>query len=105
MPNPIDFAKVESLRRHMLLRNKDMAELMGVTRMTYYGWLKGKPLRNKNDAKVRSTLRLMLVLLTEHGWPEPQVIAMSPDDRYAELLRLIEEVTRPEEAEEETEEE
>jgi hypothetical protein len=47
----------------------------------------------------------MLVLLTEHNWPEPQVIAMSPDERYAELLELIEEITQPEEAEEETEEE
>lgn len=98
---PIDFNKVESLRRHMLLRNKDMSELMGVTRMTYYGWLKGKPLRNKNDAKVRSTLRQMLVLLTEHAWPQPAVIAMSPDDRYEALLELIEELNKPEETVEE----
>lgn len=94
-PEQIDFTKVESLRRHMLLRNKDMAELMGVTRMTYYGWIKGKPIRKKNDAKVRSTLRTLLVLLTEHGWPQPQVIAMSPDDRLTALHELIEEINKP----------
>lgn len=89
MAKPIDFTKVESLRRHMLLRNKDMAELMGVTRMTYHGWAKGKPLRSKNDAKVRSTLRLMLIILNEYKWPQPHVIAMSPDERYAALDELI----------------
>jgi hypothetical protein len=96
MAKPIDFTKVESLRRHMLLRNKDMAELMSVTRMTYHGWAKGKPLRTKNDAKVRSTLRLMLVILNEYKWPQPHVIAMSPDERFDELLVLVRELTQPE---------
>ena len=95
MAKPIDFTKVESLRRHMLLRNKDMAELMGVTRMTYFGWAKGKPLRNKNDAKVRSTLRLMLIILNEHKWPQPQVIAMEPEERFNELKVLVNELTQP----------
>ena len=93
----IDFTKVESLRRHMLLRTKDMAVLLGVTRMTYYGWLKGKPLRKKNDESVRKALRLMLVLLTEHAWPQPNVIAMSPDERYDALVELIDHLNNPEE--------
>lgn len=101
----LDFSKIESLRRHMLLRSKDMAILLGVTRMTYYGWLKGKPIRSKNDAKVRSMLRLMLVMLTQHNWPQPNVIALSPDERYQALLELIEELNKPDEVVVEAEEE
>ena len=49
---PLDFSKVEALRRHMLLTTSDMAEVFGVSRMTYYGWVKGKPLRKANEANV-----------------------------------------------------
>jgi DNA-binding XRE family transcriptional regulator len=44
-PKPLDFRKVEALRKHMLLTTSDMSELLKVSRMTYYGWVKGKPLR------------------------------------------------------------
>jgi DNA-binding XRE family transcriptional regulator len=94
-PKPIDFTKVESLRRHMLLRTKDMAGLVGVTRMTYYGWQKGKPIRKKNDAKIRKTLQLLLVVLTEHAWPQPQVIAMEPNERLETLNELVTSLSNP----------
>ena len=46
---PLNFKKVEALRKHMLLTTSNMAELLGISRMTYYGWVKGKPVRAKND--------------------------------------------------------
>jgi DNA-binding XRE family transcriptional regulator len=88
---PLDFTKVESLRRHMLLTTGDMSELLGVTRMTYYGWLKGKPLRAKNEAKVRARLRQLLSIMATHSWPMPEVIASNQKQRKARLLELLEE--------------
>ncbi len=88
---PLDFSRVESLRRHMLLTTGDMAKLLGVSRMTYYGWLKGKPLRAKNELKVRSRLRQLLSIMATHSWPMPEVIASDQKQRKARLIELLNE--------------
>jgi DNA-binding XRE family transcriptional regulator len=75
----------------MLLTTGDMSELLGVSRMTYYGWLKGKPLRAKNELKVRTRLRQLLSIMATHSWPMPEVIASSQKQRKARLLELLEE--------------
>ena len=85
----LDFTKVESLRKHMLLTTQDMAELLGVSRMTYYGWVQGKPIRKANDALVRSMLKRLLAVMTEHSWPMPEVIAASQKQRKERLLELL----------------
>jgi DNA-binding XRE family transcriptional regulator len=87
-PSPLDFKKVEALRKHMLLTTSNMAELMGVSRMTYYGWVKGKPLRKKNDDKVRDILRRLLIILND-GWPQPDVIALEQKLRFQRLLEIL----------------
>ena len=85
---PLDFTKVEALRKHMLLTTGNMAELLDVSRMTYYGWVKGKAIRKKNDEKVREVLRQMLAMLSE-GWPQPEVIALDQKDRFQRLLEIL----------------
>jgi|TARA_R100000482_G_scaffold124788_1_gene79054 DNA-binding XRE family transcriptional regulator len=85
---PLDFTKVEALRKHMLLTTGNMAELLGVSRMTYYAWVKGKPIRKKNDIKVRDMLRQLLALMTE-GWPQPDVIALEQKYRFQRLLEIL----------------
>lgn len=90
-PQPLDFTKVESLRRHMLLTTGDMAELLGVSRMTYYAWLKGKQMRPKNESKVRARLRQLLAIMATHSWPMPEVIASTQKQRKARLLELLNE--------------
>jgi len=89
-PSPLDFKKVEALRKHMLLTTSNMAELMEVSRMTYYGWVKGKPLRKKNDDKVRDILRKLLIILND-GWPQPDVIALEQKLRFQRLLEIYNE--------------
>jgi len=89
-PSPLDFKKVEALRKHMLLTTSNMAELLEVSRMTYYGWVKGKPIRQKNDDKVREILRKMLSILND-GWPEPQIIALEQKERFKRLLEIFKE--------------
>jgi len=66
-----------------------MSELLGVSRMTYYGWVKGKPIRKSNDEIVRAMLRRLLVAMSEHGWPTPEVIAADQRQRKELLLELL----------------
>ena len=65
-----------------------MSELLGVSRMTYYGWVKGKQIRKNNDKKVRSTLKRLLDIMTD-GWPAPEVIAMEQKYRFERLLEVM----------------
>ncbi len=88
-PKALDFAKVETLRKHMLLTTSDMAELLGVSRMTYYAWVRGKPLRKSNDEAVRVTLKRLLAVMTDHGWPMPEVIASSQKQRKERLVEIL----------------
>lgn len=86
MPNPpIDFTKVEALRKHMLLTTNDMASLFGVSRMTYYGWVRGKVIRKSNDGTVRAVLKQLLSIMVEDKWPTPDVIAMEQKQRKERL--------------------
>ena len=87
---PLNFKKVEALRKHMLLTTSNMAELLGISRMTYYGWVKCKPVRAKNDEKVREILRKMLAILND-GWPQPEVIALEQKQRFERLLEIFKE--------------
>ena len=72
----------------MLLSIRDISMVLGVSRMTYYGWLKGKPLRKSNDAKVREKLRQLLDIMKD-GWPQPDVIALESVARRQRLLELL----------------
>lgn len=87
---PIDFSRVEALRKHMLLTITDMSELLGVSRMTYHGWVKGKPIRKSNDETVRKMLKRLLAVMTEHNWPTPRVIAASQKERKEHLVEILE---------------
>ena len=86
---PIDFSKVEALRKHMLLTTNDMASLFGVSRMTYYGWVRGKVLRKSNDGTVRAVLKKLLNIMVEDKWPTPDVIAMEQPQRKERLDVLL----------------
>jgi DNA-binding transcriptional regulator YiaG len=88
-PKPLDFSKVEALRKHMLLTTSDMSELLGVSRMTYYGWVNGKSVRKSNDEAVRVMLKRLLAVMTDHGWPMPEVIASSQKQRKERLLEIL----------------
>lgn len=89
----LDFGKVEALRKHMLLTVTHMAKALDVSRVTYSGWVKGKPIRKGNAVKVKSKLRQMLKILTEKDWPQPEVIAMTGAQRAKALLELMREAT------------
>jgi|TARA_B110000967_G_C18299997_1_gene277901 DNA-binding XRE family transcriptional regulator len=85
---PLDFKKIEALRKHMLLTTSNMAELLEISRMTYYGWVKGKPVRRNNEDRVRRTLRILLKAM-EGGWPQPEIISIEQKNRFKRLLELL----------------
>lgn len=87
---PLDFSKVEALRKEMLLTMKDMSELFEVSRMTYHSWVQGKKLRRKNDEQVRLMLKRLLAVYTGHGWPSAEVRAMDSSQRSQRLRELLE---------------
>ena len=89
-PNPpLDFTKVEALRKHMLLTTDNMASLFGVSRMTYYGWVRGKVLRKSNETTVKAALKRLLNIMVEDKWPTPDVIAMEQPQRKERLDELL----------------
>jgi hypothetical protein len=89
MTKTLDFAKVEALRKHMLLTTSDMSEVFGVSRMTYYGWVNGRPLRSTNLENVKLVLKKLLAVMTDHGWPMPEVIAAAQKQRRECLVELL----------------
>lgn len=89
--SPLDFDKIEALRKHMLLTTTHMAKVLGVSRVTYSGWVSGKPIRKGNDEKVRGKLKQLFLVLTEKEWPQPEVIAMTGPQRLTKLLELLKE--------------
>jgi hypothetical protein len=88
-PKAIDFGKVETLRQHMLLTTGQMAQVMGVSRMTYYNWLRGKPVGKANGDNARQAIRTLIALMHEHQWPTDEVMGLSSKDRHERLLALI----------------
>lgn len=85
----ITFDKIDSLRRHMLLTHSQMAELLGVSRVTYYNWRAAGYPAERNIAKIRATLKDMLRVMLDHGWPTPAAVAMDQGERLAALQALL----------------
>ena len=88
-PKAIEFDKVETMRKHMLLTTAQMATLFGVSRVTYHSWVKGSAIRKANEAKVKSTLRHLLHVMTTHNWPSPDVVGMESKQRMEKLRTLL----------------
>ena len=86
----LDFAQVEALRAHMLLTTAQIAKIIGVSRVTYSGWVNGKPIRQSNNASTRDALRKLFKVLEEQEWPRPEVIAMPSSQRFKTLLEFME---------------
>ena len=73
----------------MLLTTDNMASLFGVSRMTYYGWVRGKALRKSNETTVKAVLKRLLNIMVEDKWPTPDVIAMEQPQRKERLDELL----------------
>lgn len=86
---PVDIAKVDMLRKHMLLSVSDMAKVLGVSRMTYYTWLKGGGMRSTTTPRIKRKLKGLLAVMKEHQWPSGKVLVMPHQERVSHLLELL----------------
>ena len=87
---PLDFEKVELVREKMALTIGDMAKLFAVSRATYYKWINGGPIRERNEKKVKDILRQLLPLLKEGEWPPTNAKQMNSEQRLTSLLEILE---------------
>lgn len=86
---PLDFEKVEKLRISMMLTVTQFVSLFGVSRMTYYSWVRGKPIRKHNDARLRRALKQLLTVVKSQHWPTPESINMTSRERFAKLQQMM----------------
>ncbi len=97
MTKVFNFTKIEALREKLELRQGDMADLFGVSRVQYNKWVKGfeagelPKIRDVNLKKIRDQLDAIVWVLRERGWPLEDSHLMGPDARLLALKRLIQE--------------
>lgn len=82
-----DLKQIDTLRRQMLLSVDSMATLYGVTRVTYYNWLKGGKIRNPEH--VRKITRGLVACVTDYNWPTTSVLFASQAERLALAKSLL----------------
>ena len=67
----------------------DMAEVLGVSRVTYYGWVKGHPIRTTNLGRVKTQLRKLLSIKVQNGWPSSEDMQLGVKERRERLFLLL----------------
>ena len=85
--NPVDFAKVEILRKRMGLSTMDMAAALKVSRMTYYLWVRGSKPRKPQLDRANKVLRVLLEAYQGESWDETRSLPAAK--RRDVLLQLV----------------
>lgn len=91
-PKQINFENVEALRKHMLMTINNMAELLGVSRVTYYSWRKGGNIRGSNAQEARSVIRRLAIMAVNKTWPTSEVFVATQEERLAMLKDRLKEI-------------
>ena len=95
MTKVFDFKKIEALRDKLELRQADMADLFGVSRVQYNKWVNGfetgdmPKIRDVNLKRIRDQLDAIVWVLREIGWPMEESHLLSPEAKLRELKRLM----------------
>jgi len=88
MTRQLRIEPIEKLRTHMRLTNTQMAQLCGVSRITYYNWVRGSGIREANHAKVSQVVKSLLKIAQQYQWPM-RVADASSHRRFEILLDLL----------------
>jgi len=90
----LDFAKVDALRKHMLLTVGSMVVLLGTSRVSYYNWLKTGIKRKKTSDQIRKAVRKLVAVMTENGWPNEAAYVANQSERLTMLQEMIKELDK-----------
>jgi DNA-binding transcriptional regulator YiaG len=90
----LDFAKVDALRKHMLLTVESMAVLLSTSRVSYYNWLKHGIKRKKTSDKVHKSVRKLVAVMAKNNWPNELVYVASQAERLAMLQDMLKELDK-----------
>lgn len=93
MQTTLNFEKIEVLRRHLMLTTTEMAEIFGVSRITYYNWVNGTPLRTKNLTHAKKVVRKLIAIVKQFNWPTEEVRQLDQKQRLQRLLALMQHYT------------
>lgn len=85
----VDINRIEAMRRSMRMGVGGFARVFGVSRATYYNWIKGiSHPRGKQIESVNKTLQVLNYIIVYDMWPN---ITASSKMRTAALEKLIQE--------------
>lgn len=87
---PLDFAKIDALRKYMLLTVENMCVLFGCSRVAYYNWLKGAKVRKAKNEQVRVVVRKLMTLVANKDWPNGDVFVATQANRLKLLQAVLE---------------
>jgi hypothetical protein len=62
---------------------------MGVSRVTYYNWVKGAVLKHSNAVKAKALMRKLATVVTAFEWPTAQQRQASRNERFEMLQELL----------------
>lgn len=91
----VEIDKIEALRKHMLLTVDSMVKLYGITRVTYYNWLRGKAMRKSMAEQVRKVTRQLVTCVSKYNWPYDAVFVANQAERLKMLQDLVETLDKP----------
>jgi|TARA_R110000868_G_scaffold21613_11_gene89461 DNA-binding XRE family transcriptional regulator len=89
MPNTPVMDLMEECRTNLKLRVVDMAKVIGVSRITYYKWMKGGNMRHTTLTGVEAILRKITHIMREQHWPSGPEMTISSERRAERLLSLL----------------
>jgi predicted transcriptional regulator len=92
---PLDFEKIEALRKHMLLTVGSMAELLKTSRVNYYAWVKGQ--KQRKPEEIRATVRKMVELVAANSWPNANVFGADQATKVIMLREAIADLDKKDE--------
>jgi hypothetical protein len=73
----------------MMLSASDMAQALGVSRISYHNWVGGMYPRKKNEDAVKHLVRKLITVMQLHDWPNEEVRRLPSKERSARLLALL----------------
>lgn len=90
----LDFAKVDALRKHMLLTVESMVVLIGTSRVSYYNWLKHGIKRKKTSEQIRKAVRKLVAVVAQSNWPNDVAYVANQKQRLEMLQEMIKELDK-----------